>query len=492
MSQNPQRDSRLEKLAQLEELNINAYPHIFKPSAKAGDLQEKYKNLQPEETTTDVVKVAGRVYAYRNSGMFMDMQDQTGKIQIFSYKNDLDELNQKILKSISVGDIVGVEGIISKTKAGELTVRTKAITMLSKNLLPPPEKFHGLVDHEVKYRQRYLDMISNKETRDTLMTRFLMIQEIRNFLINLGFIEVETPILQTTKTGAAARPFITHHNTLDMDMFLRIAPELYLKRLIIGGYEKIFEIGKMFRNEGIDLTHNPEFTMMELYEQYADYNDMMKLLEDLIGHLCLKFNGTYEVQVGENLINFKPPFRRATMFELIKEYLGRDISLDSTVQDVRKIADELEVFVEEGKNWGQIIEAIFELVEPKLIQPIHVIDYPKDISPLTKEHRLHPRLVERFETRINGKEVSNAYTELTDPRDQRERMEDQVRQSKAGNDEAEDLDEDFITALEYGMPPTGGMGIGIDRLIMFLTNNQNIRDIIAFPTLKPEKKKEEK
>ncbi|MDR1691571.1 MAG: lysine--tRNA ligase [Rickettsiales bacterium] len=490
MSNNPQRDSRLQKLAQLEELGINAYPHIFKPTAKAAQIAEKYKDLAPETKTEDTVKVAGRVYAYRNSGMFMDIQDEPGKIQIFAYKGELDELNQKILKSISVGDIIGVEGTISTTQTGELTVRAKTITMLAKNILPPPEKFHGLQDHETKYRQRYLDLISNKESRDLLRNRFLITQEIRNFLQNRGFIEVETPTLQTKKTGASAKPFITHHNTLDMDMFLRIAPELFLKRLIIGGFEKVFEIGKNFRNEGIDTTHNPEFTMLELYEQYADYNDMMTLFEDLIGHLTLKFNGTYDIEWNGHKINLKPPFKRASMIDLIKEYLGKEIALDSTLEDVRKTADELDVHYEDRMNWGQIIEEIFDLVEPKLIQPIHVIDYPKDLSPLTKQHRLHPRLVERFETRIGGKEISNAYSELSDPRDQRCRMEDQANQAKCGNDEAEDLDEDFITALEYGMAPTGGMGIGIDRLVMLLTGTDNIRDIIAFPTLKEKAKKE--
>lgn len=481
---NQQKQSKLEKLSKLEDAGINAYPHIFKPTHKAGDLQVKYKELEADKQTEDEVIVAGRIYAYRNSGMFMDVRDESGKIQVFAYKKELPEDQQFIMKNLAVGDWVGVKGKITTTQAGELTVRVKELTVLSKNLLPLPEKYHGLKDTEIKYRQRYLDLIMNEDSRSTLRNRSKIITEVRRYLGDKDFMEVETPILHTMQTGAAAKPFTTHHNALDMDLFLRIAPELHLKRMTIGGFERIFEIGRMFRNEGIDTTHNPEFTMMEVYQQFADYNDMMELTENLISHLVKKVHGSYKCTFAGNEIDFTPPFRRATMIDLIEEYCDKKISLDSTIEDVRAIAEELKVHTDKNMNWGQIIEEIFELVEPKLIQPIHVTDYPKDVSPLTKEHRDHSRLVERFETRICGMEVSNAYSELSDPRDQRERMEAQVAQ-KDFNDEAEDLDEDFITALEYGMPPTGGLGIGLDRLIMIITGNESIRDIIAFPTMKP-------
>ncbi len=486
---NQQKQARLDKLEKLEELNINAYPHIFKPTHKAVDLHKKYADLEIDTQTDDEVIVAGRVYAYRNSGMFMDVRDESGKIQIFSYKKELSEEQQAIMKGLGVGDWVGVKGKITTTKAGELTVRTSELTILSKNLLPLPEKFHGLKDTEIRYRQRYLDLIMNEDSRETLRRRSKILTEIRRWLADRDFMEVETPILHDKQTGAAAKPFKTHHNSLDMDMILRIAPELYLKRLTVGGFEKIFEIGRMFRNEGIDTTHNPEFTMMELYQHYADYNDMMELTENLLAHLAKTIHGSYKVPFAGKEIDFTPPFRRATMLDLIKEELGVEISIDSTVEEVRALAEKLDgVHLEKNMNWGQIIEEIFELVEPKLIQPVHVMDYPKDVSPLTKEHREHPRLVERFETRINGWEVSNAYSELSDPRDQRSRMEAQMAQRTGGDDEAEELDEDFITALEYGMPPTGGLGIGLDRIIMLLTGSESIRDIIAFPTLKKQNK----
>ncbi len=480
------RENRIQKLTDLIDMNVNPYPYTFDKTANAATLQEKYKSLEAGVETEDKYSVAGRVMAIRNSGMFIDLMDSTGKIQVFSHKSNLPEEKMKVLKLIDVGDIVGFTGTIRRTPRGELSIKTTDLKLLSKSLLPLPEKFHGLTDVEVRYRQRYLDMIVNPEVRDTFKKRSLIIQKIREFLARDGFMEVETPTLQTTASGANARPFFTHHNALEMDLTLRIALELYLKRLIVGGVsERVFEIGKCFRNEGIDTRHNPEFTMIELYQAYADYNDMMTLTENMVAYVAQEVLGTTKIKYGENEIDLTPPWDRKTMLGSIKEETGIDFLEVYTADEARKLAESINVHVDENMNWGQIVEAVFEeKIEPSLIQPCHIIDYPREISPLAKVHRDNDRLTERFETRVNGWEIANAFSELSDPIDQRQRFEAQALAKANGDEEAMEIDEDFINALEYGMPPTGGMGMGIDRLVMLLTNSPSIRDVIAFPTMR--------
>lgn len=480
-----QRQVRLSKLKAMEAKGINAYPQIYRPTATAKTLSETYKDLPNDTQTDDVVKVAGRVRAIRNSGMFIDIYDTTGKVQIYTSKEHSSPELLEMLDFLDIGDIIGVEGKVKRTKRGELSVSSEKITMLAKALLPLPEKFHGLTDTDTKYRQRYLDMITNPETTATLIKRSQIITAIRTLLLDQGLLEVETPILHVIKGGATAKPFITHHNALDMDLFLRVAPELYLKRLIVGGLEGVFEIGRNFRNEGIDARHNPEFTMMEIYRQYNDYTDMMTLFEKMVETAALKVNGTTEVEIDGNKINLKGPYPRKTMAELVQEYAGIDFLAIKTDEEARNACKQVGVAVDDNADWGHCMAAVFEeKCEQHLIQPTHVIDHPKSISPLTKEHRNDPRLVERFETFMNTWEMCNAYSELTNPIDQRERFEEQVKAREAGDDEADMMDEDFVTALEHGMAPTGGLGVGLDRLIMILTSNLSIRDIIAFPTMR--------
>ncbi len=480
------RQTRIQKLADLADKGVNPYPYKFVKTAEAAELQDKYKDLPAGEETDDVYSVAGRVMAIRNTGMFIDLMDASGKIQIFSHKENLPENLIKVLKLIDIGDIVGFTGTIRRTPRGELSIKSTSLELLSKSLLPLPEKHHGLTDVETRYRQRYVDMIVNEDVRKTFQARSLIIQKIREYLAKEGFLEVETPILQTMASGANARPFTTHHNALEMDLTLRIALELYLKRLIVGGVsERVFEIGKCFRNEGIDTRHNPEFTMIELYQAYADYNDMMTLTENMVAWVAQEVLGTMKIKYGENEIDLTPPWDRKTMLGSIKEATGVDFMEIYGAEQAIEAARNLNVHVEDTMNWGQVVEAVFEeKIEPSLIQPCHIIDYPREISPLAKVHRDNERLTERFETRVNGWEIANAFSELTDPIDQRMRFEAQARAKAAGDEEAMDIDEDFICALEYGMPPTGGMGMGIDRLVMLLTDSPSIRDVIAFPTLK--------
>ena len=480
------RQTRIQKLTDLADKGVNPYPYSFEKNANAADLQEKYKDLPAGEETEDFYAVAGRVMAIRNTGMFIDLMDSSGKIQIFSHKENLSEDLMKILKLIDIGDIVGFYGSVRRTPRGELSIKSTELKLLSKSLLPLPEKFHGLTDVETRYRQRYIDMIINEGVRDTFRTRSLIIQKIREHLTKQGFLEVETPMLHPQAGGANARPFITHHNTLDMDMFLRIAPELYLKRLMVGGLsEKIFEINRSFRNEGIDTRHNPEFTMMELYQAYVDYNEMMVLTENLVASIAQEVLGTMKIQYGEHEIDLTPPWDRKTMLGSVKEVTGIDFNTIFSLEEAQEKAKSIGVHADDCDNWGQVVERIFEeKIEPSLIQPVHIIDYPRDISPLAKVHRDNDRLTERFETRINGWEVANAFSELTDPIDQRMRFEAQMQAKAAGDEEAMPIDEDYICALEHGVPPMGGLGIGIDRLVMLLTNSPSIRDVIAFPTLK--------
>ncbi len=480
------RQGRIQKAQELREQGINPYPYKYEKTASAQELQKKYENLAAGEETTDTYAVAGRVMAIRNSGMFIDLMDDTGKIQIFSHKQNIDPEKLKLLKLVDIGDIMGFKGDIRRTPRGELSIKAVDFTVLTKSLKPLPEKFHGLTDVETKYRQRYVDLIVNEETRETFRKRSLIISKIREYLAQRGFLEVETPILQTVASGANARPFTTHHNALDMDMTMRIALELYLKRLIVGGVsERVYEIGKCFRNEGIDTRHNPEFTMIELYQAYADYNDMMELTENMVAYVAQEVLGTTKIKYGENEIDLTPPWDRKTMIGAIEEYTQADFAKCANFEEAVKLAESIHVDVEECSSWGQVIDKVFEeKVEPSLIQPIHIIDYPLEISPLAKVHRNNPRLTERFETRVNGWEIANAFSELSDPIDQRARFEAQALAKANGDEEAMEIDDDFIEALEYGMPPTGGMGMGIDRLVMLLTNSQTIRDVIAFPTMK--------
>ena len=481
------RESRLKKLAEIREKNIEPYPYLFDKNTSAKELQEKYKDLQDGVETEDEYKIAGRIMAIRNSGMFLDLMDDSGKIQAFCHKENVGADKFKELKLFDIGDFIGVKGKIRRTPRGELSLKVFEYEMLCKSLNPLPEKFHGLTDKELRYRQRYLDMIMNPEVRETLVKRSEIITTIRNFLTERGFLEVETPMLQVIPGGAAAKPFITHHNTLDIDMYLRIAPELYLKRLVVGGLsEKVFEINRNFRNEGISYKHNPEFTMLELYQAYVDYNEMMDITEKIVVEAAQKVLGTLKIKFQDNEIDLTPPWKRTTMLEAAKEYSGIDFDKIKTAEEARKAAKEIGVDVDDNYSWGKTIDAVFEeKVEPHLIQPVHIIDYPVEISPLAKQHRCDKRLVERYETRINGWEIANAFSELSDPIDQRNRFEQQLAQREGGDDEAHRLDEDFINALEYGMPPAGGLGIGIDRLVMILTNSPSIRDVIAFPTLRP-------
>ena len=481
------RQARIQKLADLADKGINPYPYSYDKNASAKMLQDKYKDLPAGEETEDKYSVAGRIMAMRNSGMFIDLMDDSGKIQIFCHKENMDEEAIKTLKLLDVGDIAGFSGTIRRTPRGELSIKVTEYKLLTKSIKTLPEKFHGLTDVETRYRQRYLDLIMNESTKDTLRKRSMIIQKIRQYLTNLGFLEVETPMLQTQAGGAAARPFITHHNAHDLDMYLRIAPELFLKRLLVGGIsEKIFELNRNFRNEGISPRHNPEFTMIELYQAYVDYNEMMALIENMVSSIAQDVLGTMKINFQGKEIDLTPPWDRKTMLGAVKEYSGLDFSDVYTAKQAQQMAEEIGVEVEETDTWGQVIDKVFEeKVEPHLIQPVHIIDYPRDISPLAKVHRDNPRLTERFETRINGWEICNAFSELTDPLDQRARLEAQAAAKAAGDEEACDIDEDFVNALEYGMPPAGGLGMGVDRLIMLLTDSSTIRDVIAFPTMKP-------
>lgn len=478
--------ARIQKAQTYREQGKNPYAHSFHPTAPIIDLQEKYKDLISGAETEDIICVAGRIRSIRNSGMFIDLHDTSGKIQIFCHKDILNSEDFENLKLLDIGDILGVKGIIRRTPRGELTINAKEWSLLTKSLRPLPEKYHGLQDQELRYRHRYIDLIMNEDTRVVLRKRALIIQGIRQYLTDHGFLEVETPMLHPIPGGAAARPFITHHNTLDMDLYLRIAPELYLKRLIVGGLsDKVFEINRNFRNEGISTRHNPEFTMMELYQAFADYKDMMRLTENLTVHVIQKLFGSLLVPFGDKVLDFTPPWKEATMTDLIKDQTGIDFLTISSIVEAQEATKKIGVPIKPSSGWGDCIEAVFaEKIESTLIQPTHVTNFPVEISPLAKNHRKDARLVERFETFINTWEIANAFSELNDPLEQENRFLGQVNARDQGNDEAHHMDHDFLMALEYGMPPTGGLGIGIDRLVMLLTNSPSIRDVIAFPTLR--------
>lgn len=482
----PIKAPRLAKLAALCEAGIDPYPYRYERTAVAATLQERYAGLPADTVTEDRVKVAGRIRAMRNSGMFIDLHDHTGKIQIFSHKDTLAEDQLHVLRQFDIGDWIGVEGFVRRTKRGELSINAVQLAVLSKTLLPLPEKYHGLSDTEARYRQRYLDLIMNEDSRETLRRRSRIVTTIRSTLTEMGFLEVETPTLHPILGGASARPFTTHHNTLDMDLFLRIAPELYLKRLIVGGlWEGVFEIGRNFRNEGISPRHNPEFTMMECYKALSDVEDVMGWVEVLLAAAARAATGDTGVAFGGVTLDFAGPYPRKPMTTLIEETTGTDfLALDTAA--ARDAARSLGATVTGTEKWGEAVELAFEVAaEAALIQPTHVTDLPYDISPLAKRHKTDPRLTERFETFVNGWEIANGFSELSDPQDQYDRFVEQVAARAAGNLEAAMMDRDYVTALEYGLPPTGGLGVGIDRLVMLLTDSHTIRDVIAFPTLRP-------
>ena len=440
-----------------------------------------------QQMENQTVSIAGRMMSRRIMGKasFMDLQDNTGRMQIYVKRDDVGETEYADFKKWDIGDIVGIDGFVFRTQKGEISVHAQKICLLSKSLLPLPEKFHGLKDTDTRYRQRYLDLIVNPEVKDAFIKRSRIITEIRNYLNDQAFLEVETPVLHNIAGGAAARPFITHHNTLDIDMYLRIALELHLKRLIVGGFDRVYEIGRVFRNEGMDTRHNPEFTLLELYQAYTDYNGMMDLTENLIRAVAYKVLGTTQITYGDVEIDLDKPFERLSMVDAVKKYAGVDFSQVRTTEEARALAKEHHIEFEDRHKKGDILNLFFEAyVEEKLVQPTFIMNHPVEISPLAKRMPENPDYTERFELFVVGREHANAFSELNDPLDQRERFEAQAALKAAGDDEANDVDEDFLTALEYGMPPTGGLGIGIDRLVMLLTNTASIRDILLFPTMK--------
>ena len=493
------RATRIEKVEQIKELGLNPYAYKWEVTHHAAELQEKYIDLAAGEEVEELVAIAGRIVARRVFGKlaFFELQDGTGKIQLYLDKKKINSTMSDLvgafnhLKKLSdTGDILGVKGTIKRTEKGELSVYVREFAILTKSLLPLPDKWHGLTDTEKRYRQRYVDLIVNPQVRQTFRMRAKITAAIRRYLETRDFLEIETPVLQSEAGGAEARPFITYHNTLEMDLYLRIATELHLKRLIVGGFEKVFELGRIFRNEGVSTRHNPEFTMIEVYQAYADYNDMMALTEDLISTVAQEVLGKTKITYQQEEIDLTPPWRRVTMHELVKEATGLDFNnfqdFDTAAAAAQAVGIEIPA---DCKTIGKLLNEAFEQkVEATLIQPTFIIDYPLEISPLAKPHRDKPGLVERFELFVVGRETANSFSELTDPLDQRTRLEAQAAKKAAGDLEAQDIDEDFLAALEYGMPPTGGLGIGIDRLVMLLTDSPSIRDVIAFPLLKSQSK----
>lgn len=473
---------RIDKLDQLKKESKN--PHKitkFTVTVHNDDLVDHFEDYEGKEVT-----IAGRILAKRGHGKisFMDVQDGFGKIQIIARFNEMDDFS--VIDLLDIGDIIGVSGLVVESDRGEKSIAAKTITLLTKSIRPLPEKFHGLKDPDLRYRQRYVDLIMNPEVKDVFLKRSVIISSIREFLDGRGFLEVETPILNTIVGGANARPFITHHNSLDIDMYLRIANELYLKRLIVGGFDRVYEMGRMFRNEGMDATHNPEYTAMELYQAYTDYEAMMEITENMIAYVCEKIHGTTKIDYQGREVDFKPPWKRITMTQAVKEYAGIDFSQVRDDQEARALADKHEIPYEKTDGWGKILSRFFdEYAEDQMVQPTFVYEYPVEISPLAKRSPQDPEMTERFEAFVCGWEIANAFSELNDAQDQHQRFLHQVELRESGDDEAGMMDEDFINALEIGLPPTGGLGIGIDRMIMVLTNQSSIRDVLLFPTMKP-------
>lgn len=484
---NPIKAEKRRKLNELRGKGINPFPHNFKRDASVESVRREWQEtLQAGDQKPEaIVTLAGRVMTIRSMGKasFFNLQDQTGTVQIYVKNEELPEQDRAAFELTDLGDIVGVRGYVFKSKKGELTVYAQSLTMLTKTLEPLPEKFHGIQDVEIKYRHRHLDLMTDPESRKVFETRSKVIRFVRRFLDDRGFLEVETPILQPIYGGAAAHPFTTHHRALDMTLFMRISPELYLKRLIVGGFEKVYDIGKMFRNEGIDRTHNPEFAMVEWYEAYTDYLDQMNQFEELVSSLMKEVTGSYKIQFQDREIDFTPPWRRLTVMDGLREYAGIDpekISAEDLFAACKKNGTKLEKPV----TRGEMLMELFELTcEQHLWQPTFVMDHPVEISPLTKVHRQDPRLVERFEPFAACMEIGNSYTELNDPEDQRQRLKEQEAK-RASDEEAHPMDEDFLAAIDAGMPPTGGVGLGIERIVMLATNRPSIRDIILFPTMK--------
>jgi lysyl-tRNA synthetase class 2 len=479
---------RLDKLERIRAQGINPYPPTYHRTHTAQEAIALLKQHEDSLTKEDAVSVAGRVMAIRRMGKsaFVDIHDSSGKVQLlFQEIEKFDEGQRKLFKDLDIGDIIGAAGNMFRTKTSEPTVRVGDFTLLAKSLQPLPEKWHGLQDTELRYRQRYLDLISNPETKETFKIRSQVIAAIRQFLNRRGFLEVETPVLQPSAGGALARPFITHHQALDQDFYLRIATELHLKRLIIGGFDKVYELGRTFRNEGIDTKHNPEFTELETYEAYADYNDVMEMVEEMVSEVSQQALGTTEVRFGDHSINFKPPWQRISLRDAVKEYGGIDFVKYPTADGLREKMRSMNVEADLKKNWAKLVDELLKtFVEPKLIQPTFVSDYPVSMSPLAKNKPGEERVVERFQPFAGGLQLGNAYTELNDPIEQRERFTEQLKERQAEDEERWTIDEDFLLALEYGMPPTGGLGVGIDRLVMLLTNQPSIREVILFPQLK--------
>ena len=479
---------RLEKLERIRDQGINPYPNRYQPGHTTQQAVALLAQNDAGLNNKDWVQIAGRIMAQRSMGKsaFMDIHDSSGKMQLlFQDINQFDENKLNLFKDLDIGDVIGIEGNLLRTKTGEATVRVGDFTLLSKSLRPLPEKWHGLTDVETRYRQRYLDLISNPETRETFKVRSQVIAAVRQFLNQRGFMEVETPILQASAGGALAQPFVTHHQALGQDFYLRIATELHLKRLIVGGFDKVYEIGRTFRNEGIDTRHNPEFTMLESYEAYADYNDVMKMVEEMVYEVGRQVLDSDDVEYAQNLINLKPPWRRISLRQTIIEYGGIDFVKYPTASGLREKMRSMKIEADTEKNWAKLVDELLStVVVPKLIQPTFITDYPVSMSPLAKNKPSEERVVERFQPYAAGLELGNAYSELNDPILQRERFEEQLRDRQAGDEEKWTIDEDFLLALEYGMPPTGGLGIGIDRLVMLLTNQQSIREVILFPQLR--------
>jgi len=474
---------RREKLNELRAKGINPFPYSYSQTSHAKDLLAKYEHLKEGEESQEIVSIAGRLMTKRGHGKasFAHVQDESGKIQIYGKQDVVGADKYEVYRKLDIGDIIGIKGHVFKTKTGEVTVRVEDFEILCKSLHPLPEKWHGLQDKELRYRERYVDLIVNSQVKEVFVKRTKIISLIRKYLEGKGFLEVDTPVLHVLQGGAAAKPFETYHDALSMPLFLRIAPELYLKRLIVGGFEKVFEIARVFRNEGISYKHNPEFSIIEIYQAYADYNDIMKLTEELISSLAKEIIGSYEIEFRGKKINLAPPWKKISLLDALKEH-----GVDIIGKDVKEVAKKKGIEGYEEIGIGKIINVLYDkFVEPNLIQPTFIIDHPIETSPLAKKHRSKDGQVERFELIIAGMELANCFSELNDPIDQRERFDKQAQLKAAGDEEAESMDEDFLRALEYGMPPTGGLGIGIDRLVMVLTNQDSIRDVLLFPHMKP-------